>query len=156
MPEPEGLNERERRAWYGFLTMQEDVRRHMNRQLVREAGLSLADYAVLSTLFHFSDGSLRVFELRERLRWEKTRLTHQISRMIARGLVERRSCAEDSRGTHVAITEEGRSMIEKATPLHVRYVHELFLDVLSPRQLDTLAAVSQTVLENLRDDPFDD
>ena len=82
MGEPEWLNERERRAWYGFLTMQEDVRRHMNRQLLRDAGLSLADFVVLSALSQQPDGSLRVFELREALRWEKTRLTHQISRMI--------------------------------------------------------------------------
>jgi hypothetical protein len=58
--EPEWLNERERRAWYGFLTMQEDVRRHMNRQLLRDAGVSLADFAVLSALSQQSDGSMRV------------------------------------------------------------------------------------------------
>ncbi|MEN3608042.1 MarR family winged helix-turn-helix transcriptional regulator [Plantactinospora sp. ZYX-F-223] len=156
MTEPEWLNERERRAWYGFLTMQEDVRRHMNRQLLREAGISLPDFAVLSALHQSPHGPLRVFELREVLRWEKTRLTHQISRMISRGLVERRSCAEDSRGNHVALTEEGRSVIEKASRLHLRYVREFFIDVLSPRQLDTLAAISETVLENLKDDPFDE
>ncbi|MFI6069912.1 MarR family winged helix-turn-helix transcriptional regulator [Micromonospora sp. NPDC051227] len=155
MTEPERLNDRERRAWHGFLTMQEDVRRHLNRQLLNEAGISLADFAVLSALRRSPD-PMRVFELRETLRWEKTRLTHQISRMIRRGLVERQSCAEDSRGNHVALTSEGCSVIDKATPLHLRYVRELFLDVLSPRQLDTLAVVSETVLDNLKDDPFED
>ncbi|WP_329138663.1 MarR family winged helix-turn-helix transcriptional regulator [Streptomyces sp. NBC_01476] len=152
MTESEQLNERERRAWYGFLTMQEDLRRHMNRQLLRDSGLSLADFAVLSSLSLQPEGSLRVFELRELLRWEKTRLTHQLSRMIARGLVERRPCAEDSRGNHVALTEEGREAIDKAVPLHVNHVRRVFLDVISPRQLDALAALSEAVLENLAED----
>ncbi|MFI6784469.1 MarR family winged helix-turn-helix transcriptional regulator [Micromonospora sp. NPDC050276] len=156
MSEPERLNAREQRAWFGFLTMQEDVRRHLNRQLLREAGISLADFAVLSTLRRAPDGPMRVFELREALRWEKTRLIHQISRMIRRGLVERQSCTEDRRGTDVALTEEGRSVIDRATPLHLRYVRQLFLDVLSPRQLDTLAVVSEAVLDNLEDEPLED
>jgi len=150
------LNERERRAWYGFLTMQEDIRRHMNRQLIREAGISLADFAVLSVLRQTPETPLRVFELREALRWEKTRLTHQISRMVSRGLVERQSCVEDSRGSHVALTEKGRALIDKAGPLHLRYVRRFFIEVLSPRQLDTLAALSEAVLENLKEDPFDE
>jgi DNA-binding MarR family transcriptional regulator len=150
--EPQQLNERERRAWYGFLTMQEDLRRHMNRQLLRDTGLSLTDYAVLSALSQQPDGSLRVFELRELLRWEKTRVTHQISRMISRGLVERRPCFEDNRGSHVALTLEGREAISKAAPLHVDYVRRVFLDVASPRQLDALAALSEAVLGNLQEE----
>ncbi|MET8357101.1 MarR family transcriptional regulator [Micromonospora sp. NPDC005171] len=156
MTEPERLNDRERRAWFGFLTMQEDVRRHMNRQLLRDAGISLADFAVLSSLRLHREGSMRVFELREVLRWEKTRLTHQISRMIRRGLLERRSSDDDARGTYITLTGEGRTVIDRATPLHLRYVREVFLDVLSPRQLDTLAVVSESVLDNLKDDPFEE
>ncbi|GAA0372796.1 MULTISPECIES: MarR family winged helix-turn-helix transcriptional regulator [Micromonospora] len=156
MSESERLNDRERRAWFGFLTMQEDVRRRLNRQLLREAEISLADFAVLSALRLSPNGPLRVIELREVLRWEKTRLVHQISRMTRRGLVERQSCVEDRRGTRIALTDEGRAVIDKATPLHLRYVRQLFLDVLSPRQLDTLAAVSEAVLDNLENELFED
>jgi hypothetical protein len=46
MAGPEWLSERERRAWSGFLTMREDLRRHVNRQSPRDCGLSEADYAV--------------------------------------------------------------------------------------------------------------
>ncbi|KOV52817.1 hypothetical protein ADL00_35805 [Streptomyces sp. AS58] len=151
MTDPAELSERERRAWHGFLTMQEDVRRHLNRQLLQNSGLSLPDYAVLSTLAVQPDESLRVFELRERLRWEKSRLTHQISRMISRGLLERRTCAEDTRGSHVALTPQGRESISKATPLHLGDVRRTFLDAVSPRQLDALAALSEAVLENIRE-----
>lgn len=156
MTQPEELSEREARAWYGLLTMQEDLRRHLNRQLLRDSELSVADFAILSGLSQQPDGSLRVFELRELLRWEKTRVTHQISRMIARGLLERRVCAEDNRGLHVALTEAGREAIAKATPLHQSYVRRVFFDAVTPRQLDALAALSEAVLESLRKDGDDD
>ncbi|MEU3855217.1 MarR family winged helix-turn-helix transcriptional regulator [Streptomyces sp. NPDC029554] len=156
MTESQQLNERERRAWYGFMTMQEDLRRHMNRQLLRDTGLSLTDYAVLSVLSQHPGGSLRMFELRELLRWEKTRVTHQVSRMISRGLVERRPCSEDNRGSHVALTSEGHEAIAKATPLHVGHVRRVFLDAVSPRQLDVLAALSEAVLSNLEEEASSD
>ena len=152
MTEPEQLTARERRAWYGFLTMQEDLRRHMNRQLLHDSGLSLADFAILVGLSQQPDSSLRVFELRELVRWEKTRVTHQISRMIARGLLERLPCAEDNRGNYVALTEEGREAIAQAAPLHLSYVRRVFFDAVSPRQLDALAALSEAVLESLEED----
>ncbi|MDG4796863.1 MarR family winged helix-turn-helix transcriptional regulator [Micromonospora sp. WMMD1082] len=156
MTRPDRLNDRELRAWRGFLTMQEDVRRHMNRHLLDEAGISLADFSILSALRVSPDRPMRVFELTEALRWEKTRIIHQLSRMTRRGLVERHTCLDDGRGTNVALTGEGRKVIDRALPLHVSYVRRLFFDVLTPRQLDTLAVVSETVLENLQGEPFDD
>ncbi|MEU8004252.1 MarR family winged helix-turn-helix transcriptional regulator [Catellatospora sp. NPDC049111] len=151
MAELKHMNDREQRAWYGFLSMQEDIRRHMNRQLLTATGLSLADYAVLSTLAQTSDGSLRVFALRDQLRWEKTRLTHQVSRMAARGLLERRSCADDIRGNHIGLTQQGLTAVREATPLHLRYVRRIFLDVIGGHQLDALAAASAAVVQALHD-----
>ncbi|MEU8821856.1 MarR family winged helix-turn-helix transcriptional regulator [Actinoplanes sp. NPDC048796] len=156
MTRPERLSERELRAWGGLLTMQEDLRRHINRQLTSEAGISLADFSILSALRITPDRPMRVYELIETLRWEKTRLIHQISRMVRRDLVERRTSAEDGRGTDIALTDQGRAVIDKALPLHVLHVRQLFFDVVTPRQLDTLAALSETVLENLQSEPFDE
>ncbi|REF94697.1 MarR family transcriptional regulator [Asanoa ferruginea] len=151
MPEPHWLSDRELAAWRAFLTMEEDVRRHMNRHLLTTFGLSVADYAVLVGLSDAPDSCLRVFELRELLRWEKTRLTHQISRMVERDLVERRSCESEPRGAVVALTAAGREAIVRAAPAHAEFVRRLFFDALSPRQVDALAAISNAVLENIAD-----
>ncbi|MCO8275543.1 MarR family winged helix-turn-helix transcriptional regulator [Actinoplanes sp. TRM 88003] len=156
MSGPERLSERELRAWRGFLIMQEDVRRHMNRHLTGEVGISLADFSILSVLRLTPDRPMRVFELIDTLRWEKTRIIHQISRMVRRGLVERQAAADDARGTNIALTAEGRAVIDRALPLHVLHVRRLFFDVLTPAHLDTLAEMSETVLDNLRDEPFDE
>ncbi|MFD7438810.1 MarR family winged helix-turn-helix transcriptional regulator [Streptomyces sp. NPDC059861] len=153
MADPEWLTEREQRAWQGFLTMREEVTRRLNRRLLLDSGLSEPEYAILATLSEDAEGHLRIFELRERLMWEKTRLTHQLSRMIKRGLVERQPCTDDPRGAYVALTAKGRENIQGAAPLHVAYVRRSFIDALSPVQLDALATISETVLKHQRDNP---
>ncbi|MCO8277999.1 MarR family winged helix-turn-helix transcriptional regulator [Actinoplanes sp. TRM 88003] len=151
MTDTEQFDEREQRAWFGFLTMQEDLRRHINRQLLEDSGLSLSDFSVLSALVQQPDGALRVFELVSLLRWERTRLIHQVSRMVSRELLERRPAAEDSRGSRVALTERGREAVRQATPLHLRDVRRTFFDAISPRQIDMLAALSEAVLDSIAD-----
>jgi DNA-binding MarR family transcriptional regulator len=155
MIRPDRLSERELRAWRGFLVMQEDVR-HMNRHLTSEVGISLAEFSILSALRVTPDRPMRVYELIETLRWEKTRIIHQISRMVRRGLVERQASPEDGRGTNIALTAEGRAVIDEALPLHVLHVRRLFFDVLAPQQLDTLAVMSEAVLENLQGESFEE
>jgi DNA-binding MarR family transcriptional regulator len=149
--EAEQFDDRERRTWFSFLTMQEDLRRHINRQLLKDSGLSLADFSVLSGLSQHPHGSLRVFELVDLLRWERTRLMHQVSRMESRGLLERRPTEEDSRGSRVALTEQGWKAVRSAAPQHLRDVRRTFFDALSPRQVDMLAALSEAVLESIRE-----
>lgn len=152
MTEAEQFDERERRTWFSFLTMQEDLRRHINRQLLKDSGLSLADFSVLSGLSQQQPhGSLRVFELVDLLRWERTRLMHQISRMESRGLLERQPTEEDSRGSRVALTEQGWEAVRKAAPQHLRDVRRTFFDALSPRQVDMLATLSEAVLESIQE-----
>ncbi|MCM4083605.1 MarR family winged helix-turn-helix transcriptional regulator [Paractinoplanes hotanensis] len=136
--------------------MQEDVRRHMNRHLTSEVGISLAEFSILSALRVTPDRPMRVYELIDTLRWEKTRIIHQISRMVRRGLVERQASPEDGRGTNIALTVEGRAVIDEALPLHVLHVRRLFFDVLAPQQLDTLAVMSEAVLENLQSESFEE
>ena len=69
--------------------------------------------------------------------------------MAARGLVDKEPCDEDRRGAFVVLTPQGRSTIEEAAPGHVRTVRELFIDRLTPAQLDELRAMTETVLAGL-------
>ena len=46
---------------------------------------------------------MRVLELARALGWEKSRLSHQLTRMQQRGLVERSNCSEDRRGAFVVV-----------------------------------------------------
>ena len=117
----------------------------LNRQLLRDSALSTADYEVLVVLSETPSGVLRAGELGRATGWEKSRLSHHLKRMVARGLVERRGCVTDGRGLMVAITPHGLSTIEKAAPGHVGAVREYVIDLLTPAQLEVLAEVGEAV-----------
>jgi DNA-binding MarR family transcriptional regulator len=149
MTEPRWLDDREARAWRGYERMQTRLEAQLARDLQRDCGMSMADFEVLVHLSESPEGVLRVFELGGAMEWEKSRLSHHLSRMERRGLVSRKSCDTDARGAYVALTEQGRKAIEDAAPQHVEHVRRYLIDVLEPRQLDALGEISESVLERL-------
>src|SRR4030088_184958 len=92
---------------------------------------------------------LRARELCTEIGWDRSRLSHHVSRMEKRGLVAREECAEDGRGLMVRLTDAGRKAIETAAPDHAETVQRYFFDLMSNEELETLAAVFNRVLENL-------
>ena len=72
--------------------------------------------------------------------------------MTERGLIAKELCG-NTRHAHVTLTPHGRSVIEAAAPLHVAHVRRVFVDALSPEQIDALADVSTTILAHLCGDP---
>lgn len=143
------LDDREARAWQGLVHMSQRLDGALARQLAETSCLSHADYAVLAALTDRDDGRMRLNELGRDLGWEKSRLSHQVTRMGRRGLVAKEKCDSDRRGAFVAVTDQGRTEIEAAAPGHVAAVRELFVDLCSAEQLDVLADVAETVLEKL-------
>ena len=150
--EPRWLDEREQRAWRRFITMQGQLRARLARQLQRDSGLSEADYEVLVQLSEAPCGRQRVFELGQATQWEKSRLSHHLTRMVQRGLVARETCPTDSRGAFVRLTDAGREAIERAAPRHVEHVRDWFVDVLTREQLDALGEMAEAVLDRLAED----
>jgi DNA-binding MarR family transcriptional regulator len=147
------LSEREERAWRALQFMQMRLDGELARQLAEDSGLSYADYVVLVALTDRSDGRMRLFELARDLGWEKSRVSHHIARMAKRGLVTKERCGSDRRGAHVVVTTRGRREIEAAAPGHVQAVRRLFIDRLTPHQLDAFGAAAETVLAALDEPP---
>lgn len=150
-PTTRWLTDDEQVAWRGLQRMQAQLGAALGRALAEDAGLSLADYAVLVELSDAPDGRLRAFELGRALGWEKSRLSHHLSRMARRGLVGRERCPSDQRGLLVALAPRGRSVLERAAPGHVAAVRHAFVDRLSPDQLAVVAEVARTVVAGLSD-----
>jgi DNA-binding MarR family transcriptional regulator len=123
----------------------------LNRRLASESGLSSADYELLVPLSEASGQQLRACDLARAVDWEKSRLSHHINRMRARGLISREDCPTDARGAVIRLTEQGRHAIEAAAPDHVESVRRYFLDLLSPEEIDTLASIANRVLNHLTD-----
>ncbi len=147
------LDEREARAWRSFVEAQHRLEATLARRLQSESGMSMADYGVLVNLSEADDGRLRAYALGDSLQWEKSRLSHHLSRMEKRGLVERQECPTDGRGAFVVITGAGRTAIEAAAPAHVAHVRRYLVDVLTPQQLDALGDISEAILHGLQHEP---
>jgi DNA-binding MarR family transcriptional regulator len=143
------LDDREQRAWRGFLQMQSQVRARTARELTRATGLSASDYEVLVLLSESPDGRLRAYEIGASSGWEKSRLSHHLTRMEQRGLVQRQTCTADPRYADIVLTDAGRTAIVEAAPLHVSHVRSIFFDALSSAQVDALLDLSETVLGRL-------
>jgi DNA-binding MarR family transcriptional regulator len=145
------LEEREERAWRALQFMQMRLEGELARQLAADSGLSYPDYLVLVALTDRPDGRMRLFELAEELGWEKSRLSHQVSRMADRGLVTKEKCDSDRRGAYVVVTRQGRRVLEAAAPGHVASVRRLFVDRLTAAQLDAIGDAAENVLAALNE-----
>jgi len=143
------LTEEEQRAWRGLLRMTSQLNARMNRQLLQDYGVSLADYDVLVVLSEAPEGRLRVFEVAGALAWEQSRVSHQLARMQRRGLIAREGCASDARGAFAVLTTAGRAAIERAAPAHVETVRQLVFDGLTHDQLIALTEITTGVLDRL-------
>lgn len=150
--EPRWLGPEETRAWRGYQIMSAQLSARLHRSLVEETGLSLSDYVVLVHLSEAPENTLRPYELGSALTWEKSRLSHHLTRMERRGLICRRECETDARGQLVQLTEAGRTAIESAAPHHVEHVRNLMIDHLTPSELESIAEISEKLLERMSGD----
>ena len=149
MAEPRWLDEREQRAWRGHTQMHRRLSRVLGQQLIRDSGLSASDYELLVPLSEAPGSQLRARDLARAVDWEKSRLSHHLTRMEQRGLVERRECPTDARGAFIRLTKAGRRAIEGAAPQHVEAVRENFIDLLSATEIEVVTAMSERLLARL-------
>jgi DNA-binding MarR family transcriptional regulator len=139
----------EERVWRRWLTLNARLSATLQKELHDDAGLSVSDYEVLVHLTDTPEGRVRVTDLARLLQWERSRVSHHVTRMESRHLVQRVECAEDGRGAFVVITSPGRAAIERAAPGHVNTVRRLVFDALSPEEIDAFAMVIDKALAQL-------
>lgn len=141
------LDEREERAWRALQFMQMRLDARLASELAAVSDLSYSDYTVLVALTDRPDGRMRLFELAATLGWEKSRVSHQVTRMVDRGLVTKDKCGDDRRGAFVVATDRGLAAIRAAAPHHVETVRRLFIDPLTPQEIDAIGRAAQKILD---------
>ena len=146
------LTPAEERSWRAYRRMRTLLDLHLARDLGRESGLSESDYDVLSTLSEAPGSRWRANELAARLLWSSSRLAHHVGRMERRGLVARAAVDSDGRGAEVVLTARGWQVLEEAAPKHLESVRRRLVDLLTPAEVDTLAAIAAKVVRNLETD----
>ncbi|MBT2226715.1 MarR family winged helix-turn-helix transcriptional regulator [Nonomuraea sp. NEAU-A123] len=112
-------------------------------------GLDSASFDVLATLRR-NGRSLTPAELMKSAMVTSGAITQRLDRLQARGLVSRTPSEKDGRVVHVALTDEGRELIDRVLPDHVETERRL-LAALSETRQAALAAELRELLESLGD-----
>lgn len=147
------LSERQQQVWRSWLDVGVRLPAAMQADMQRDAGLSLSEVGVLVWLSESPEARLRIADLAQGLRWERSRLSHQVTRMERRGLVRREQCPQDRRGAFVSLAAPGREALDRAAPGHARTVRSAVFDHLTDEELQTLGSVLDAILSRLPTQP---
>jgi DNA-binding MarR family transcriptional regulator len=142
------LTEEQQVIWRSLLLAMDQIDTYLNDDLA-PYDLSMSEYRVLVILSEAEDQRVRMSTLSNSTNHSPSRLSHMISRMETRGLVERSLCMDDRRGTWVALTSVGLRLLKESAPEHVASVRRIVFDVADPKDLEAVGRVAQAALNRL-------
>jgi DNA-binding MarR family transcriptional regulator len=97
-----------------------------------------------------ADGPLTPSEIGSRVIVPSATMTATLDTLERRGWIERRGNPEDRRSTLVAVTEEGRRVVDRLLP-GIRALENASMARLTPKELDTLLRLLGKVLDGAAD-----
>jgi DNA-binding MarR family transcriptional regulator len=116
----------------------------VENQIRSAADLSTSEFEVLRCLLDAPAGQLRQNELAALLGWDKSRLSHQLTRMAHRELIERQKAG---RVHAVEITRMGVHKFELAGSAHAAAVRAVLLEHLSTAEREALQRTAALAAE---------
>jgi DNA-binding MarR family transcriptional regulator len=131
-------------VWRAFLNAHATITQTLERELVADRELPLSWYEVLLNL-NEAGGRLRMAELADRLVINKSSLSRLCDRLESADLLQREMVPEDARGVYAVLTRQGREVLRRAAPTHLRGVYEHFASYLT----DTDVAALQRIFAKL-------
>jgi DNA-binding MarR family transcriptional regulator len=137
-------------AWRLLLEAHATVTELLEHELLAERGLALNRYDVLLNLAEAPGGRLRMQELSASVLLSKSGLSRLVDRMVEAGLVRRERCQDDRRGWFAVLTDQGRSALRRAAPVHLRGIQQHFTRHLDPDEVAVLAAALAKVVAAAR------
>ncbi len=143
---PTELTSGEASTWAFIQRLSELAHAVVEQEVRASADLTAAEFDVLRLLLD-AGAPVRQSEIAAALGWDKSRLSHQLTRMENRGLLERR---KSGRIHAVHVTREGMQRLELAGSAHAAAVRALLLEHLSideRRALESTALLQTTVEE---------
>lgn len=141
------LNEKEMQMWYMWKGSFQRIFGRVINDLTEHTGLSEGDYGVLDRLDLLGNGRLRQQELADSMKWDKSRLSHHLTRMEKRDLVARKPLHTE-RGVQVTITSTGESALGDARPIVSRAIRKHFLDQLTVQDMELITKLAEKTKEN--------
>jgi DNA-binding MarR family transcriptional regulator len=143
------LTKEQQAHWRSWLTASTVLREQLSRELQDLHGLTMTDYEILVRLSERETNAIRMSDLATLTLLSRSRLSHQIDRMEAAGLVSREVCPDDRRGQLAILTPAGVKALETAAPDHVESVRKHFVDVLTDAEYKALGSAAKKIADHL-------
>ena len=141
------LDALEFRAWRLFIYTYATVVPTLDRELTGALGLSLNQFEVLTRLRRAGERGLRMSDLASRMVLSPSGVTRAVDQLERRGLVQRSVFEGDKRGYVATLSAKGRSLLRRATSVHVQALREHFLTHMSRTELEHLVTSLEAVLD---------
>jgi DNA-binding MarR family transcriptional regulator len=132
---------------YAVLNTHRVLAEAMEKRLRAQAGLSLAQFEVLSRLHQAPGTRLRMVDITRQLCVSKSGVTQLVDRLEEAGLVVRESCTSDRRLTYARLTDRGEEALCSAEPIWAPVVQEHFSRHLTSADIRCVRAALDKVLE---------
>lgn len=140
------LSAEELELWHAIKQLSDSALAAVGRSMEDETGVSGADFGILSRLEELGPGSVPQKDLQASLRWDKSRLSHQLTRMEARALLVRKPM-KTGRGTLVSLLAEGRRALAAARPVHAAGVRKFLLQHIRPAEAKVILGLRERLRE---------
>ncbi len=140
------LDDQERDAWIGLMTVLLRVPAALDRQLRSAAGITHFDYQVMVILSEADDRTLRMSHLADLTEGSLPRLSQVVARHEKAGWIVRHPDPDDGRSTLATLTDAGFDTLVAAAPGHVEEVRRLVFDPLSKAQIGQLARIADSIM----------
>jgi len=114
------------------------------RRFMDETGLSFSQINILMRLFHGK--STGVSEIGEQLGVTNAAASQAVDRLVQLDLIERTEDPEDRRAKRLALTQKGRSLIEKGIEARSKWIEGL-TDALTPEQQNMIISALTLLTE---------
>lgn len=128
------------------------LQHQVEQQLRTEGDISYVQFQLLARLAH-APGHLTMTQLADGVVYSRSGLTYQVGLLEKAGLITRGPCPNDERATLVAITENGRALLDRVLPGHIQVCRSLLFDPLADEDLHHLGDIMTRVRDHMRTQP---
>ena len=143
-------------AWELYFTTTARLTERIEAALKCQSGLSMPEYSVLLMTDRAGEAGIRPSVLAHKVVFSRSRLTHTMKRLESRDLISRRPCQGDGRGGLVFLTDvaldDGGLVEEALAGVQRDVIRRLFLDDITPEEIDMLTGLFSRVSERIDND----
>ena len=105
-------------GWRTLAALHGLIEAELERALASSVELSVVEYTVLDALSRQDGWHMRMQQLARAAALSPSATTRLVTRLEDRALISRVLCADDRRGIYTELTAIGRSLYERARPIH--------------------------------------